>query len=213
MPRTYRGGNFYALFFSSVAIGMISLFTFPIMTVILEPLITKSKLNLIDLMLASFALVGVYFLVPSFDLENRITQGILLGLLSALAYSLRNLTLKLHVKDHSGVTLMLWQLMGLSILLSPILFFGEIGMNLEAIMADWIPLLILGILTTAAGHTLMVYSLKKFSVSTVSILSSMMPLIGIGWGMIFLQEMPDGNVFIGGCLIGVAVIGESIKIS
>lgn len=38
---------FYALKFSNVALGMLSLFTFPVITALLEPFFIKSKLNAI----------------------------------------------------------------------------------------------------------------------------------------------------------------------
>lgn len=202
---------FYALYYSSVAVGMLSLFTFPMITVLLEPLITKSKFNPWDFLLASMAFIGLFFLVPAFDLDNQVTRGVVFGVVSAVAYALRNLILKLHVKDHSGITIMWMQLAGLSVLFSPILFFGGLEINLTALALDWKPLLLLGVVTTAIGHTALVFSFKKFPVSMVSILSSLMPLLGICWGMLFLGEYPAGKVWIGGGLIGVAVVVESLK--
>ncbi|MEO9804179.1 MAG: DMT family transporter [Reichenbachiella sp.] len=202
---------FYALYFSNVAVGMLSLFTFPVMTAILEPLIVKSKFSFVDLILALIAFAGVYFLVPEFDLNNKTTQGVLIGLFSALTYSLRNLTLKLHVKEHSGITLMFMQLLGLVVLLSPTLFYGGYLPNLVGIRQDWLPLLILGVFTTAIGHTMFVMSFKNFSITMISILSTLTPLIGIGLGMYFLNEIPENNIWIGAGLISVAVIAESMK--
>jgi len=42
---------FYALKLSNVALGMLSLFTFPVITALLEPLFVKSKLNPIHIVL------------------------------------------------------------------------------------------------------------------------------------------------------------------
>lgn len=75
---------FYALKLSNVAIGMLSMFTFPVMTALLEPLFSKQKLNGIHILLALFVLVGVYFLVPDFSIENDEAKGILFGVFSAL---------------------------------------------------------------------------------------------------------------------------------
>lgn len=202
---------FYALHYSSVAIGMLSLFTYPVFTAILEPLITRSKPKPVDIALSFLAFGGVYFLVPDFDLTNQVTQGVVIGLMSAVAYSFRNILLKLHVQQHSGITLMFMQLVGLSVLLSPVFFWGNVGANLDLVAGDWMPLLILGLFTTAIGHTLFVMSFKNFSITVISILSTLTPLIGIGLGFLFLDELPKGNVWIGGALISVAVIVESLK--
>jgi len=87
---------FYALQWSNVAIGMLSLFTYPIITVFLEPFFMKVQLQKRHLFLGALILIGIYFLVPSYDLNNTSTQGVFIGLFSAVAYSLRNLILKKH---------------------------------------------------------------------------------------------------------------------
>lgn len=202
---------FYALHYSSVAIGMLSLFTYPVFTAILEPIIIKSKPKLIDIGLSFVAFFGVFFLVPDFDLTNNVTLGVVIGVVSAIAYSLRNIMLKLHVQNHSGITLMFMQVVGLSVLLSPVFLLGDIPLQLDMIVVDWWKLLTLGLFTTAFGHTLFVVSFKNFSITVISILSTLTPLIGIGLGFLFLNEIPQGNVWIGGVLISVAVLVESLK--
>ena len=82
---------FYALQWSNVAIGMLSLFTFPIMTTLLEPLFFKTPFQKVHLLLGGMVLIGIYFLAPSFDFKDEMTQGLLIGLLSAFAWAIRNL--------------------------------------------------------------------------------------------------------------------------
>ena len=53
---------FYSLKLSNVAIGMISLFTYPILTAFLEPLLLKTKLQKAHLFLGLLVLFGIYFL-------------------------------------------------------------------------------------------------------------------------------------------------------
>ena len=202
---------FYALHYSSVAIGMLSLFTYPVFTAILEPIIVKSKPKLVDVGLSFVAFIGVFFLVPDFDLTNDVTLGVAIGIISAVAYSFRNIMLKLHVQSHSGITLMFMQVVGLSVLLCLVFLLGDITKQLDAIIVDWWKLLTLGLFTTAIGHTLFVVSFKNFSITVISILSTLTPLIGIGLGFLFLEEIPKGNVWIGGFLISIAVLVESIK--
>lgn len=202
---------FYALYYSSVAIGMLSLFTYPVFTALLEPIIVKSKIKTIDLGLAVLAFSGVFFLVPGFDIDNEVTQGILFGLLSALAYSFRNLLLKLNASQHSGITLMFMQVLGLSVLLSPVFFNEDIELHASAVLSDWQLLAVLGLFTTAIGHTLFVVSFRHFTITAISILSTLTPLIGIVLGYLFLDEIPEGNVWLGGALISISVLVESLK--
>jgi drug/metabolite transporter (DMT)-like permease len=198
---------FIALKLSNVALGMLSLFTFPVITALLEPLFTKQKLNPIHIFLAVLVLIGMYILVPDLSLENDHLKGILFGISSAFCYSLRNLTLKKHVKKYNGSMLMLHQMIIVSVLLIPVLFFSDFS-NFES----QLPLLVLvALLTTAIGHTMMVHSLQHFSVATASIISSVQPIFGIIIAFIFVNEIPSFNTFIGGSLILLTVIIESLR--
>ena len=76
---------------------------------------------------------------------------------------------------------------------------------------EWRNITILAILTTAIGHTLFVNSFKHFSISTVSIISSMSPIYGILFGILFLQEIPALTTVFGGALILTTVIIESFQ--
>ena len=61
---------FYALKLSNVALGMLSLYTFPVIIAILEPLILKVKFQAIHLFFGVLILIGLYILTPKFDLES-----------------------------------------------------------------------------------------------------------------------------------------------
>ena len=198
---------FYALKLSNVALGMLSLYTFPVMTAILEPFFTKQKLNSIHILLSFLVLIGVYILVPDFSLENDEAKGVLLGIFSALCYALRNLTTKKHVTNYNGSMIMMYQLIIVAVLLLPVLFFSDIS-NIES----QIPLLLLiALLTTAIGHTMIVNSLQHFSVATASIISSVQPIFGIIIAYLFVNEIPSFNTYIGGGLILLTVIIESFR--
>ncbi|SDF19610.1 DMT family transporter [Cellulophaga baltica] len=200
---------FYALRLSNVAIGMISLFTYPILTAFLEPLLLKTKFQKIHLVLALLVLAGIYFLVPSFDVGNDYTLAVGVGTLSALFYSLRNLLLKAKAAKYNGSMLMCYQLLVISVLLSS--FYSTV--QLDVVLSEWKGLAVLALLTTAIGHTLFLNSFKNFSITTVSILSSVQPIYGILLGAIFLSEFPKINTLIGGVLILSSVVIESIRSS
>ena len=198
---------FYALKLSNVAIGMLSLFTFPVITALLEPLFTKTKLNRIHILLALMVLLGIYILVPDLNFENTYIKGILIGVFSALCYALRNLILKRHVHKYNGTVLMMQQVLIVSIFLLPVMF----KMDISNIQAQIPYLIILGLVTTAIGHSLFINSLKHFSVSTASIIGSAQPIFGIIIAFLFLNEVPTLNTFFGGSLIIATVVIESIR--
>lgn len=198
---------FIALKLSSVAIAMLSIYTYPIITVFLEPLFSKKKISGIQILMAFLVLFGVYMLIPEFSLENDQLKGILMAILSAVFYAVRNLMVKKEVKKYNGSMLMLYQLIVIAIFLTPTLFFSDFSN-----ITSQIPLLFLvALLTTALGHTLLVNSLKHFSATTTSIISSVQPIFGIIIAFIFVNEIPSYNVYIGGALILLTVVIESLR--
>ncbi|MCF7559956.1 DMT family transporter [Sabulilitoribacter multivorans] len=198
---------FYALKLSNVALGMLSLFTFPVITALLEPLFTNSKLNLTHVILGVLVLLGIYILAPEFDFDNTYVQGILLGVFSAFCYAFRNLILKRHVHQYNGTVLMFHQIALLSLVLLPFVF----TMGTSNITTEYPYVLVLALLTTAIGHSLFINSFKYFSISTASIIGSAQPVFGIVLAFIFLNETPTLNTFIGGALILATVFIESIR--
>jgi drug/metabolite transporter (DMT)-like permease len=198
---------FYALKLSNVALGLLSLYTFPVMTALLEPLFFKIKFNPIHILLGLMVLLGIYILLPDLDFQSSYVKGVLLGILSAFCYAMRSLILKRHVAHYDGTMLMLYQLIIVSIALLPFLFF----MDTSAIQTQLPYVIILALVTTAIGHTLFIRSLNHFSVSTASIISSMQPIYGIILAYFFLSEIPTWNTFFGGLLILTTVSIESFR--
>ncbi|CAG2532766.1 Threonine/homoserine efflux transporter RhtA [Maribacter dokdonensis] len=198
---------FYALKLSNVAIGMLSIFTYPVITALLEPVLLKTKFQLVHMLLAVLVLTGMYFLSPTLNFEDSYTIAIGFGVFSALAYALRNILLKKKVSKYNGSMLMTYQTAIVGVLLFPFLF----TVTSEAIVAQWHVLVALAILTTAIGHTLFLMTFKHFNITTVSILSSIQPVYGIIIGAIFLSEIPRGTTIIGGILILSSVVIESIR--
>lgn len=198
---------FYALKLSNVAIGMLSLFTFPVIIALLEPLFSKTKLDPIHIVLGLMVLIGIYILAPEFNLESSQLQGILFGLFSALCYALRILILKGHVAKYNGTMLMFYQVATISVVLAPALFF----MDTSNIKTQYPFVLLLAIMTTAIGHTMFINSLKYFKASTASIIGSAQPVFGIIIAYFFLKEIPTIHTFVGGSLILATVVIESVR--
>ena len=207
----FLGGHwvtyFYALQYSSIAIGMLSLFTYPVISAFLEPILLKTKFQPVHIVLAILVMTGIYLLAPSFSIENDYTKGILLGLISSLMYSLRNLLLKNRAKTYHGSALMFYQMIIVITALAPVLMIYDGVMLTE----QWPAVVTLALITTAIGHTLFVISFKHFSISTASIISSIQPIYGIILGIIFLNEIPGWNTVIGGILILTTVVIESVR--
>ncbi len=199
---------FYALQLSNIAIGMLSLFTYPAITAILEPIILKTKILKFHVLLTLMVLVGIYFLVPEFNLQSDNLKAVGFGVLSAICYSVRNIMMKTKVQKYDGSLLMFYQLIAMAIVFSPFYLVLDYSRILEYLPAT----LILALVTTCLGHTLFLHSLNKFSTITASIVSCAQPVYGIILGMIVLQEFPHTSTLIGGGIIILTVVAESVRI-
>ena len=207
----FLGGHwityFYALKYGNVAIGMLSLFTYPVITALLEPLFFRTRINGKQVLLGLLVLVGVYFLTPELSLENDLTKGVLFGMVSSVFYAIRNILSKKHATHYHGTAIMFYQVLIVTLSFWPVLFAFDTRIEPN----DWTALLTLALVTTSIGHTLFVMSFKHFSVTTASIMSSIQPVWGILFGMLFLSEIPSKATIIGGILILSTVIIESFK--
>lgn len=195
---------FYSLKLSSVAIGMLSIYTYPVITTFLEPLILRTGFSKMHLALAVLVLCGIYFLVPEFSFKNDQTLAVALGITSAFFYSLRNILMKQEVEKYNGSVLMMYQMVIISCLLLPVLFIFD----LSDVVSQLVPIFVLALITTSLGHTLLLMSFRNFSVTTASIISSAQPVYGILIGMLFLGEYPALQTIIGGLLIICAIFVE-----
>ena len=108
---------------------------------------------------------------------------------------------------YSPLHAMFYQLLIGGLLFSPLFVYADFDMVLN----QWQPILALALITTAFGHTMFVKVLDKFSVTTMSIMSTVQHIYGIIMGVIFLSEVPSFRSLIGGAIILLTVLMESIR--
>lgn len=200
---------FISLQLTNVAIGMLTLFTFPLFATLLEPLFYKTGWSFKQLIACFAVLIGLYILIPGADLAGDYLNGILLGLLSALCFTVRNLILKPQTKTYNGSVIMAYQLAIIAILMIPLQLNADVS---QATNFVW-PLLFLALFTTVIGHTMFLKSFRHFSIATASILASLQPVYGILIALVFLEEIPSLNSILGGILILGTVIFTSLDLT
>ncbi len=198
---------FAAMQYSSVSVGMIALFTFPVITVLIEPFFEKVSLVWQDIVSALTVIAGVYFIVPETSLDNDITLGVLIGVGSAVLYAFRNLIHRKHFKQYSGAKAMAWQTLVIAIFLLPT------GSNeiVDAPTSAWLMLLLLGTVFTALPHALIAASLRHLRAKTFSLIACMQPFYGVILAVLLLDENPSGSTLLGGILITSASIYETLN--
>ena len=192
---------FYALQWSSVAVGMLSLYTFPIFTAFLEPLFGKDRFQVKHAFLGLALLFGIYLISPPVNWENQQFLAVGMGVFSALCFSFRNMFIKKISKHSDGTVLMATQVFIISIFLFPIGLKTEIA----SLLSSGPALIFLAIVTTVIGHSLFLQSFQKFSITTASLISCLQPLYGILMGAVFLNEYPQAKTMVGGSIILLGV--------
>jgi drug/metabolite transporter (DMT)-like permease len=197
---------FMAMQLSSVSVGIIALFTFPVITVFLEPYFEKTCVIWQDIVSAVVVLIGIALIVPDVSLENDVTMGVIVGVFSALLYACRNLLHRTYFSHYSGSKAMAWQ----TLIICPTLVFF-VSDDLISIDANtlWL-LLALGTLFTAVPHAMVASSLKHLRAKTFSLVACMQPFYAIVFAIILINEQPTWQTLVGGLLVISAAVYETV---
>ncbi|WP_341867134.1 DMT family transporter [Leptospira kemamanensis] len=196
---------FHSIQVSTVAVGMLSLFTYPVFSAILEPMLGGKRPEPFALFLASFSLFGLFLIVPDLSWDNQMFQGVVSGVVSAVLYAIRNLlTKEMHVHYPSS-QILFTQLFATSIVLLPF------ANGLTVMLAEPKYLLfqvVLAGIFTALAHTIWIRSLSNLSVTTAGTLSTLSPIYGSLAAWYFLGEVPPDRLWLGGAVILFCAVME-----
>jgi drug/metabolite transporter (DMT)-like permease len=192
---------------SSVAVGLLAYASFPVFTVLLEPLLFKERLDARNLGLAGICLAGVFFIVPRFDPADVIYQGVLWGLLSGVAFAVLAVFNRRLAQRHASPAIALVEDLTAAAVLSPVLLFRTPSLDARSLAL----LGALGIFCTAGAHTLFIQGMRHVRAQTASIISSLEPVYGIVLAFWLLGERPSLRTLAGGAIILGAVTVISLR--
>ncbi len=198
---------FVSIQLSTVAIGTITFSTFPMFVTFAEPLINHEKPKLRNVIIALIIFIGVLITIPEFSFENNMFKGVLVGMISPVAYTVITMLNKGFSDNYSGTLISFYEQGTAAIVLLPFV----LAMGIHPTMQDIGLLLIFGTLTTAFAHTLFISSLKYIPARLAGVCSSMETVYGILFAMILLGEVPSMREIIGGAVILLTVIYAQIK--
>lgn len=190
---------FISIKLSTVALGMISFYTFPVFTTLLEAWIQKRKPLARDLVVAFITLAGVILLTPLTGASVELLPGVMVGILSAILWAGRTVLIHHTLKELPSLTTMIWSLVVILFLLSPTL--------LEAPpIWIWEPAVIkgtlfLGLFVTAFCHTLALSCLRHISATLMGQIGPIQIVVASVVGWYWLQEPLTPRIIIGGSLI------------
>lgn len=182
---------------STVAVGTLTLATFPLFSAVLEPLLFHEKMRVSDLVCALVMLGGVACIVEDFSLEGSMLQGVLWGLLSAGTYALLSLANRKFASGYPAPLVSFYEQTTATVVLLPALFilkptFSATDIGMLAIM---------GIVFTAIAHTLFISGLRTVKVRTAGIITGLESVYGVVAALVILGEVPGVREIVGGCII------------
>jgi len=200
---------FHSMQISTIAIGMLSLYTFPVITVFMEGAVNKQWPHKRDIISGILVLTGIILMVSDkpLTLNSNTLQGVLWGVLSALLFASRNVIQKYYFADVSSDKLMLHQMLAIILLL---VVFLDVSSMSNLSNNSWAAIAALGLITTAGAHTLLVISYKRLPAKTVAMISCLQPVIAALLGWVFISERPSLFIVIGGAIILSVALYESL---
>lgn len=208
---------FYAIQLSSVAIGLLTVASFPVFVTFLEPLLFRERLRPVDAVTAAGALAGLLLLVPAPDLGDGRTLGVLWGTFSGFCFALLSLLNRRYVGRYPATRVALYQNAVACLLLTLVLgaslavtaaagptaalaAASAVGPTEVALLA------LLGVLLTALPHTLFIVALRSVKTQLASIVASLEPVYGVLLALWLLGEIPGPNELAGGAVILATVV-------
>jgi len=201
---------FHAMQVSTVAVGMLAMFTFPVITILLEPFFSGRRLTAGDLLAGLAVLAGLGIMVgPGLtDLQRPVTLGVLSGVASALLFALRNLLQKYWFAGTSSESLMFHQVIAITLLLAP---FIDLPRVQELDAGGIVMIVLLGLVCTATGHTLLTFSLKQLPAKSVALIQCLQPPVAALLAWWVMGESPGVRVLVGGGVVLAVAAYESLR--
>ncbi len=203
---------FHAMQVSTVAVGMLAMFSYPMITVLIEPFFKGQRPAWGDVFAGLLVVLGVLLMVGEdlgfhqLNQQSAYLQGAIWGVVSALLFAVRNVTQKYCFSQVSSDSLIFHQVIASALIL---LVFVDLPGLQDFAAGDWLTLLLLGVVSTAAAHTLLSFSLKRLDAKTVAMVSCLQPLLAALMAWLVLAEQPTLNVALGGGVILSVALYES----
>ncbi|WP_046153765.1 DMT family transporter [Robbsia andropogonis] len=203
-------GHFATLFMAykktDVNLVLIALFTYPMITSLLEPVFFGGRPQRRQVISAFVVTAGIACLRPAPGGSGDMIAGIGLALASAVLFSLRNILSRKLVAKSDGLAIMGWQTTIAAIAFAP----SCVGLKVSDMTSSvWLGMLALGIFFTAIPHTLRILVKRHLTTATVDILAALQVVGGVLLAWILVHEAPTINVILGAAFIFTAVLWEA----
>jgi len=193
---------FHSMKLIAIANAVLLNYTAPIFVALLAPLFLKEKLEKSTLLALAISVAGI--VVISYQQNLQISHlnllGVILGLLSGLAYAGFIITSKRALSSFSSQVVAFYSYSVASIFLLPFV----IGTDFSPDLASWILLLVLGVFNTGFAVTLYLKGLGMVKAQKAVVFTYLEPASAVVFGFLFLAQQPTPLMLVGGFLILIA---------
>ncbi len=200
--------------YANVSVSLVCFSTMGFFSAFLDPLISKRKMDLIEILLGIMVMLGVY-LIFHFDQAYRL--GIFYGIISSILAAIFTIINKKYVEKHDAQIITFYELGGgwlsLNFVLPFYLQFVSFSSYLPN-LSDFLWLLVLSLFCTVLAFNLSIKALKKISPFTVNLSYNLEPVYGILLAFVIYKEHLElGLSFYAGLsIIFLTVVLQTIRV-
>ncbi|MBU1952572.1 DMT family transporter [Patescibacteria group bacterium] len=191
---------FLAFSYTSVANGIIMLYTWPIFSSIFGVIFIKEKAKLKEWLLISLAFFGVIVIMSNQELSfsNTDLVGMLIMIASAALFAVTVVIFKKKLDEYSPTETIFYQSILGAVIFFPFIFFSNEGLTLgKSLLAIGHYGFLVGIL----GFVLLFRALKKLKVIQYSLIGYWEVIAGVLFGIVLLGDDITLNMVFGGLMI------------
>lgn len=192
---------------STVAIALLTFAAYPIFVTFTEPVMFSEKLKKADVIAAMVMFIGVLLIVPSFDIKNDMTIGLLWGTAGSAAFAAMSLMNRKFASNYGGSVVAFYEQGAAALFLLPMLLFYRPA----ATARDMGLLVLLGIVFTGVAHSLFIGGMKYVRAQTAGIIASLESVYGIIFAALLLKEIPTIRELAGGVIILVTAFYSTMR--
>ena len=203
-----------AMQWTSASSATLIIASYPAITLLLESLIYKVKMNLFKIIGILIAIAGVVILsyVRADTRQQGELLGVLLLLVAGIAWAFYNFLTKKVVNRYPSISLLFYQTLFGAIFMAPLALF-ERGDWAAPTALTFSMMLFLGLFCSVLAFLLYNNGLKKLPASSVTSMLNLVPIFGVFFSWVLLGEQVTLRKVIGGVVIiaGVMISARQSK--
>lgn len=195
---------FIAIKVGGVAVATLGFASFPAFIALIDLLVFRERIGATESLLLLLVTAGLVLVVPSFDLLDQGTMGLLWGLASGLAFALLAVANRRRPSGMDAMQVAFWQNVVVAALVAPFAFSHLAGTSLHG--NDWVNLALLGVFCTGLSQFLFVKSLDGLQARTAGMVIALEPVYAIACAWWLFGEQPSLRMAAGAALIVLATL-------